>query len=150
MNILPKLSPNLQNIILDKLFSHIKIIHNSIIKQLNAIQSYKNSHNLDIPIIYLLNDDIIYKNMLNYKYIDDCDNCLCQGTIKKMHDIPYYNLFILKRNGYKTKELYRKYYLHQYIEHSNRKYRCSWQNNFICYSCYYGICKKPCKFFVSI
>ena len=52
---------------------------------------------------------------------------------------------LLDNNVYKNEKNYRKQYYYD-----NRYIRSSYTYNYLCYGCYFGYSKKPCKLFIPI
>ncbi len=154
MDLFNKLSYNLQEKILNKIFKQQKINHNLLIQQIKNISSiYEDIESIDPYLITCDNINIYNDNNqsdTNYM-IEKCDFCNCIGSIRKNKEIPYYNTFLYKKLIYKTYKLYTKFYNMKYIEHAKQSYRCSWSDSFMCYSCYYGVNKSvSTQFYCSI
>ena len=138
MDIFKKLSINLQQIILDKIFKNqYKNTYKKIINNINLLQG-QNSYGISHP-----NYDLI--NSKNIKY---CTQCNKKSYIKNKTDIPYYHETMYKNNAYKTKKNFYKYYMKRYLERTIKKFRCSWEYNNVCYSCYHSISNKSVKLFI--
>lgn len=137
MDVFNKLSINLQQIILDKIFINQKNIYKKVINNINLLNS-NNSYGISHP-----NYDLISSKNIRY-----CSQCNSKSYIKNTSDIPYYHITLYKKNAYKTKKHFYKYYMKRYIERSLTNLRCSWEFNNICYSCYHSISNKSVKLFI--
>ena len=137
MNVFNKLSINLQQIVLDKIFQNQKKIYKNIISNINSLKG-KHLYGISHP-----NYDLI--NSKNIKYCVHCNN---KSYIKTTSDIPYYHTTMYKKNAYKTKKSFYKYYMKRYLERTVKNFRCSWEFNNICYSCYHSISNKSVKLFI--
>ena len=137
MDVFNKLSINLQETILHKIFKEQKNIYKKIIKSISLLHN-NNSYGINHP----------YYDVISNLNITYCDYCNKRSHIKNASDIPYYNSNLYKNNAYKTKKTFYKYYMKRYLERAIKNFRCSWEYNSICYSCYHGYSKKPIKMFI--
>ena len=160
-----KLSTNLQQIILDKIFKKQKEHYNKLInQQIKNLSNDLSSIYDDSFTPYILERqhsnitkhkdkflDITKHASTNY-IIEKCDFCNHNGCIIKSKDIPYYNTHLFKKNVYKTKQNYKQFYQMRFIEKNRLNYRCSWYTTFMCASCYHGINNKniSTQFYCSI
>ena len=161
-----KLSDNLQQIVFDKLFKKQKEYNNKLINQQikNIFNDYSCyiTDNCFTPLLLEKQECYEIKNKKKFldisknastKYlIEKCDFCNNNGCIIKSKDIPYYNIFLLEKEVYKSKKNYTKFYNTRFIEKSKLNYRCSWFTNLMCSSCYHGVNHKniSSQFYCSI
>tara|TARA_Y100000741_G_C18229659_1_gene549270 strand:- start:722 stop:1231 length:510 start_codon:yes stop_codon:yes gene_type:complete len=164
-----KLSSNLQQIVLDKLFKEQTNYYNELINQ--QIKNLSNDlksicEDSFTPFILENSESNTYnQNILKSKHkflntsthastnymIEQCDFCNNHGSITKFKNMPYYNSLLYEKKVYKSKKMYRKFYNMKFIEKSRLNYRCSWLTNFMCTSCYHGINKNiSTQFYCSI
>ena len=145
MNHFNSLSYNLQEIVLKKLFpQNNKYL---LITELNnTINDYK--------ISTKGTNSSFYRYMF-YEQVglcgDKCNYCKTYGNSKGFFqyfdDYPMYEKELIENNTYKYKSKFKSYWLH-YMDSSS--VRCAYNFNYVCYGCYHGYSKKPCKFFVYL
>jgi len=169
MNTYNKLSNNLQEIIIGKIFKeqtdyYHKLINQQIKNLSNDLKSICDDS--FTPYILKTSESNIYnQNILKHKnksldtsthastnyIIEICDFCKHDGCIIKFRDMPYYNSFLVDKLVYKSRKTYMKFYNMSFIEKNKLNYRCSWLTNLMCTSCYHGINKNiSTQFYCSL
>ena len=140
------LSYNLQEHILKKIFNQenkslLLNEFNDIIKEYNKLTKQK-------------------QNTSFYKYMfleqvglcgDRCEYCKSyandRGFFQYFDDYPFYEKPLIQDKTYKYKKTFKSYWMNYIMKSSER---CSYNYNYLCYGCYFGYSKKPCKLFIYL
>ena len=150
MDIFNKLPSDLQEAVLNKIFQpYIKYAHNNLLSEFKQLSN--NWKSTCDGIYYTPN--LTFYNFLYKEKIglcgDKCDYCSTSGQWRGFYEFfaefPYYEKKLLDNNVYKNEKNYRKQYYYD-----NRYIRSSYTYNYLCYGCYFGYSKKPCKLFIQI
>ena len=150
MNIFNKLGYDLQEVILKKIYqSDTKYAHNKLLLE---FKEFTDNWKTTRDNMYY-NYDLTFYRFLFKEQIglcgDKCNYCSTSGTWRAFYEFfsefPYYEKKLIDNNTYKNKKTYKKQYYYM-----NTNIRSSYSYNYLCYACYFGYSKKPCKLFIPI
>lgn len=149
MNCLYLLSTNLSDIVFTKLFKNVKTNNNHVIHELQTHFDDWNKNKNKIEEYKDINFYKFYYFEQIYLCGDKCNYChnygQYRGFFQFFHEYPIYETHLAKKNIYKNIKDYKRHFYYDI-----RKHRATVHYNYLCYGCYFGYSKTPCKFFIDI